>query len=623
MDIPFCVDLETTVNGGPQGDSPEAHWHNNKVLLCGWYCAKLGSPIQIDPTPQRLMDAMGHVIKQGHTPVIIAHNAKFDIKHLMQYRSDDTWTKVKVWDTMTWQYRHSGHDDKFISLDALCSMNNVNFKKTLDLGALLDSGVKMEDIPIDDLKTYLRGDVKALVDLHALQLADATYDMDYIIPLSSMELNGLYVDQKLWHHAFMKNDIQVKQQEKTMQDHIMQCCEWVNDGSPVIPADFTDTVGLKSKYVKAFSRRTLSFLWTGVPAQLPITAKWKLGYKDGFTPYYRTPQIPPHFKNPTNLGYVIDDPVLKADGSWISKCVQLHRHAAKVVSTYLTPFWESMQCQNRTVHPKLNTTATWTGRLSSSGPNGQNIPEEVRNLITSPVSNTVYEIDFKQLEMVAVACVSGCPTMIAALNRGDDLHYLSGKTVMGWNTPADMTDSDRKIVKAVNFGVLYGGKAAGLAKSTGVAKAKVQRIIDSFYTTYPGVGKWQMKMFEDVVDNMYPYRITQGVQQYASMYTLPLSGRLFKFVEGEAPRWVQRKTGRPFSFSPTHTSNYPIQGFAGGDIVMYALSWLWRNQSLMRFILTVHDSIIIESMWTAGHIGSRSIIQWHNPTQQQHMSSRA
>ncbi len=593
MDVPFYVDLETTAQGGPKGDSPEAHWLNNEILLCGW-CQDIGQ-IHINRTPQHLMDRMRKCIKQGHIPIIIAHNAKFDLKYLMRFCSDDIWTKIKVWDTMTWQYLNSGHEDKFISLDALCSKYNINFKKTLDLGALLANGVRMQDIPEKDLRVYLQGDVNVLLPAYAYQHATATYFMDYIIPLASMELNGLYVDQKKWYTSFMRNNTELKKQEMKMQAHIMACCEWVNDGSPVVEDDFTDTVGLKSKYVKAFSRRTLSFLWTRVPMTLPITNKWQLGFKPAFGAFYVN-NIPSHFKNPTNLGYVIDDPVLQADTSWISKCVQKHRHAAKVVSTYLTPFWESMACQDNTVYPKLNTTATNTGRLSSSGPNGQNIPPEVRNLIQAHGSNTVYEIDFKQLEMVAVACVSQCPDMIAALNRGDDLHYLSGKTVMGWNTPFDMNDKDRKIVKAVNFGVLYGGKAAGLAKSTGVAKAKVQRIIDSFYTTYPGVGRWQLKMFEDVVDNMYPHSIKDGVQRYASMYTLPISGRLFKFIEGDAPRWIARKTGRPFSFSPTHTSNYPIQGFAGGDIVMYALSWLWRHQSNMRFIITVHDSIVIESV---------------------------
>ncbi|KKK85076.1 hypothetical protein LCGC14_2776930, partial [marine sediment metagenome] len=347
------------------------------------------------------------------------------------------WTKIKVWDTMTWQYLHTGHEDKFISLEALCSKYHINFKKTLDLGALLANGVRMQDIPEADLRAYLQGDVKVLRDVYQHQNKHATYFMDYIIPLASMELNGLYVDKAKWHKSFMWNDAEVLCQEKRMQDHIMQTCCWINDNSPIVPSDFTDTVGLKSKYVKAFSRRTLSFLWTGLPNKLPITNKWQLGFKSGFIPYYPT-LLPTHFKNPTNLGYVIDDPVLQADTSWISSCVQRHRHASKVVSTYLTPFWESMQCQDNTVYPKLNTTTTNTGRLSSSSPNGQNIPPEVRNLIQAHGSNTVYEIDFKQLEMVAVACVAQCPDMIAALNRGDDLHYLSGKTVMGWNTPSDM-----------------------------------------------------------------------------------------------------------------------------------------------------------------------------------------
>ena len=595
MDILYFVDLETTTGGGPKGDSPEAHWDSNQVILCGW--AKGNGPVTIKHHATTLLGDMFRCAEGGDTPIIVAHNAKFDIKYLLRrYPNHKLWSQVKVWDTMTFEYMHSGHEQKFMSLENTAKVHGIPFKKSLDLGALLASGVTMTDIPIADLTAYLIADVQILRKIYYTQRVLGDYDMRYIVPLAHMENHGLYVDSKLWHKTFVKHSNTIMAEERVMHMHIQSTCEWQN-GDAVLLEDFTDTLGLKSKYVKAFSRRTLSFLLTGVPRTLPITAKWNLRRKPGEAPLYgyTTLSHPARFKGATNLGYVMDDAVLEQEPSWIGKCVQRHRHSSKLVGTYLTPFWESMHHQRDHVYPKLNTTATNTGRLSSSNPNGQNIPGEVRNLITSNLSNAVYEIDFKQLEMVAVACVSRCKHMITALNQGQDLHYLSGKTVFGWTSPSDMTDQDRKIVKAVNFGVLYGGKATGLAKSTGVAKAKVQKIIDSFYRTYPGVGLWQERMFTDVVDNMYPHSIKEGIQRYASDYKLPLSNRKFRFIEGAAPPWVARKTGRPFSFSPTHTSNYPIQGFAGGDICMYALWVLFKSNPKFTFIITVHDSIIIES----------------------------
>ena len=272
-----------------------------------------------------------------------------------------------------------------------------------------------------------------------------------------------------------------------------------------------------------------------------------------------------------------------------------YRKANKLLSTYVGPFLHTAQIQG-TIHPKLNTTVTGTGRLSSSKPNGQNIPPEGRNLCVPKLSkHKMVEIDFSQLEMVAVACVSGSKTMIQALNDGKDLHYLVGKKVMGWTDESDMTKEDRKLVKNVAFGVLYGGKATGLAHQTGVDKKIIQKLIDSFYTTYPEVAAWQTKVFTEVVDNLEAYDVQKGEQRYASMYTDPFSGRRFHFIEQESPQWLRRKTGRRHSFSPQQTSNYPIQGFAGGDIVMGVLTHLWRDMVDTRFVMTVHDSILIEA----------------------------
>ncbi len=124
---------------------------------------------------------------------------------------------------------------------------------------------------------------------------------------------------------------------------------------------------------------------------------------------------------------------------------------------------------------------------------------------------------------------------------------------------------------------------------------KVQKLIDGFFTQFPGVGTWQKATFEDIVDGMYPYDIKEGEQRYASLWTLPMTGRRFTFTETASPGWLRKKTHRKWSFSPTQTSNYPIQGCAGGDLVMYALYWLWLNKNNYKFLLTVHDSILIET----------------------------
>jgi len=608
----YYVDLETTAQGGPSGTSPEAHWVKNHVILCGWQ--RDGSPIQIDKDLYPLLHDINDTIVAGYTPVIVAHNAKFDLKYLMRKTHfNSLWKNCEVWDTMTWEYRMSGHTTKFASLEQTAKRYGIPFKKTLDLGALIKQGVRMQDIPKADLEVYLFDDVKVLYQIWDSQCARSKlFDMDYILPLAEMELNGLLIDEPKLTTLFTSMASIVDHHEYKMIQHMCEACEW-QDGTALDPlSDFCESVGTKTKFIKPFARRSLSFLLTGVPKMLHITAKWKVRYKLGYGPVH-VAHIPSYFKGETHLGYEIDERVLKLDHNFITAHAAAHRKANKVLSTYLSPFKEAMAVSGGTIHPKLNTTITATGRLSSSQPNGQNMPPVVRALAMAQdkvnsdgtdLSNRIYEIDFKQLEMVAVACISGCKRMLAALARGDDLHYLSGKKVFGWTCEADMTEADRKVVKAVNFGVLYGGKAKGLAYLTGVDQDIIQKLIDGFYREFPGVAKWQRRIFEEVCDNMMPLDVKEGVQRYCSNWTLPISGRQFMFTESEAPAWLRKKTRRKWSFSPTQTSNYPIQGFAGGDIVMFALTWLWRNTEGVRYILTVHDSIIIESCKDSVYINS-------------------
>lgn len=282
----------------------------------------------------------------------------------------------------------------------------------------------------------------------------------------------------------------------------------------------------------------------------------------------------------------------------ISTKILEYRSANKLLSTYISPFLHISSVQG-TIYPKLNTTVTASGRLSSSSPNGQNVPPEARALIKAKDGNELVEIDFSQLEVVASACVTGCKALQGALSNGEDIHYNSGQGIMGWRSPSDMTKEDRTLVKNVNFGAIYGGKAGGLAKQTGVDRGKIQKLIDAFYTKYPQVARWQRNLFEEIVSNMEPYKIQGGEQTYYSKYTEPFSGRKFVFKEVASPDWLRKKTGRGWSFSPNQIYNYPIQGFAGGDIVMYALTEFWRiikkRDDGVKFRMTVHDSILVEA----------------------------
>ena len=605
----YWVDLETTVDGGPEGDSPEAHWLNNQILLCGWM--NENGNYYVADSSMTLCSGIQNDIAQGDEPIVVAHNAKFDLKYLMRDCPWVEWHKVGVWCTMTWQYLYSGHQDKFMSLEKACEGWGILYKKGLDLGALLAAGVKMQDIPKDDLAAYLKDDVLYLYGLYNEQAVAMSIPpfMDYILPLCEMELNGLPVNTTKVTSEAYKLTVETEQIFKIFKDWIKWNCEW-QDGTAITDEDFSDLIGTKSKCIKPMANRTLSFILYGQPEELKITPKWRVQYKQSVAPLYSPQQAQAVYGHTTCKG-VQGFPMSESD---LDKLANLYgrsplvqealeyRSKHKILGTYYAPFLATSKIQGA-VYPKLNTTGTNTGRLSSSAPNGQNIPPSVREcIIPDDDQDELTEIDFSQLEMIGAATLSGDKQMIKDINDGEDLHYNTGRSVMGWTSPSDMVDKDRKLVKNVNFGLLYGGKANGLSQQTGVEKALVQSLIDGFYSRYPRVKEWQEELFKYVKQNTYAYEIKDGEQRHASLYVLPASGRRFTFVEGESPKWMRSRSNTKWSYSPQQTANYPIQGFAGGDIVMYSLYWLWvvvRNtpeyNDKVKFRMTVHDSILLQT----------------------------
>jgi DNA polymerase I-like protein with 3'-5' exonuclease and polymerase domains len=595
------VDLETTANGGPSGTDPDAHWRCNEVLLYGHRVFRRGGTI-VSKYPNELRKDIEREIRELGQATLIAHNAKFDIKYLMRNMPDLSWHRIHVHDTMTFEYLDSGHRELFPSLERVAKICGVPFTKTLDLDALLSSGLKMEDIPTETLAEYLEGDVHVLENIWKAQNIRAKHNTDHILPLAEMELNGLPLDMDKAKNQCVSLLQTADLAERYVKDWIKKNCIW-QDGSSIETDDFSDAIYPKSKCITPMSNRVISMIMTGAPAEIKITPKWR--FKLTCAPVLDQAGIRRIYGydiEPTHLGYPLDedtiDKVTKHIGQPLPILEHLmeHRKATKVVSTYLLPMLAQARVGG-TVHPKLNTAVTATGRLSSSQPNGQNMPPVVREMLHAESNDRVLEeVDYSQLETVCAAALSECDDLINALNDGRDIHLTTATSVFGVLKAKQM----RKIAKAVNFGILYGGKAKGLSLSTGVDEGTIKKLIDAFFTEFPGVKTWQKQFFEDIVDGMEALDIKDGEQRYKSDYVLPRSRRKFRFIETQAPAWIRKKTGRRFSFSPNQTANYPIQGFAGGDVAMHGLVWLWRNiredyaMDEVMFRLTVHDSMLLE-----------------------------
>lgn len=605
----ITVDLETTANG--PGNSPEAHYPANKILWTGWKLSGQPAVHTLKGGTEQLMDDITDAMALGEV-VLIGHNLKFDLKYLMRYDPGFPWHKLNYHCTMYEDYLASGHERKFTGLEALCSMHNVKYKKSLDLGALIKSGIKMEDIPDSDLVPYLEDDVSSTMQCYRSQvdknmggLAQVEAYTGHIPALAAIELNGLALDVPAAQAAMKVSVIEEDIWETVLWDIVSDCLEW-SDGVPLAPKDLNFT-----------APRTISYLLTGYPqAGLTKRVKRNIVRKPQVVSMLTNGQVASVWgqKTPTHLGY----PLSKFEMERIMRCggkagtlieaLRKFRDQKKLTSTYYGPFLEEAKTQP-SVHPKLNVSQTSTGRLSSSKPNGQNMPPAARNLFKS-TEGLLMEIDFKQLEIVALAYLSGCQSLLFDVIHGEDIHYNSGKNVMGWKTVADMDEKSRKIVKGVNFGLIYGGGAKGIAASTGQDQKLIKQLIKSFYDRYPGVRTWQNDVYTQVVGSMKPNGHRDGEQTYHSYYNDPKSQRKYHFVEGPAPGWVRAKTGRGFSFKPTETKNYPVQGFAGGDIVMRALGELYEmlqycsqdNNTKLR--MTVHDSILVDTDMTEADLTS-------------------
>ena len=578
-------DLETTARG--PDSSPEAHYKENYLVMCGYTA---WGHYNYSNTIDDLVREVERMLHDGSRPRLIAHNLKFDLKWLLRLAPEVPWHMCEFYCTMTAEYRISGHRTKFISLEKAATNYSISLKKTLDLGALIKQGVDVADIDKKDLSKYLEQDVKLLRAVYISQ-EQAGYDFDYILPLARMELNGLPLHEEKTRGELKSLAGIHAAAIRVVESNIRSSLVW-SDGTAVNSGDF-----------KPLAPRTISYYLTGYPEHGlgGKNDKKHVVFKQGHGPHLDQTKIKsvwsaepnPNLGYPINVG-VLDDLVKQSP---VVAAYKEAKDANKIINTYLIPFLTEAKHTGGTIHPKLNTCSTNTGRLSSSNPNGQNIPPTVRNLIKS-TEGYIYEIDFAQLEMIGAATLSRDSKMISDILDGRDIHFESGKEVFQWKTPADMTKEERRTVKGVNFGLLYGGGAAGISENTGANKATVKKLIASFYERYPGVKDWQDEVYQEITRCPWVEGHKDGESYRAAIWTAPAEHgrRRYYFEESASPLWKQRQDGRTFSFKPTETKNYPIQGFAGGDIVMCALSVL---DAVLAFTdaklrMTVHDSIVVD-----------------------------
>ena len=258
-----------------------------------------------------------------------------------------------------------------------------------------------------------------------------------------------------------------------------------------------------------------------------------------------------------------------------------HRGLAKLKSTYTDKLPLMMNAKTGRVHTSYHQAVAATGRLSSSDPNLQNIPirsdegRRIRQAFVAPEGYKLVAADYSQVELRIMAHLSDDEGLLNAFQEGRDVHRATAAEVFGVSEE-DVTDNQRRSAKAINFGLIYGMSAFGLAKQLGIGRAEAQDYVNLYFQRYPGVQAY--------MDNTRENAKEKG-------YVETIFGRRLYLPDIRAKNAPRRQHAERTAI------NAPMQGTAA-DIIKRAMiqvaAWLPQSGFDARLLMQVHDELILE-----------------------------
>ena len=277
------------------------------------------------------------------------------------------------------------------------------------------------------------------------------------------------------------------------------------------------------------------------------------------------------------------EPVLKelAQEFPLPKVILEYRSLAKLKSTYTDRLPEQVCPKTGRVHTSYHQAVTATGRLSSTGPNLQNIPvrthegRRIRQAFIAPEGYKLVAADYSQIELRIMAHLSADPGLISAFGAGLDIHKATAAEVFG--VDIEQVDSDqRRSAKAINFGLMYGMSAFGLGNQLDIPRNLAQQYMDQYFERYTGVSE-------------YMERIRETAEQQG--YVETLFGRRLYLPEINSRNHMRKQAAARAAI------NAPMQGTAA-DIIKMAMidvdQWLQKELPEVRITLQVHDELVLE-----------------------------
>lgn len=605
------LDLETT------GLDPR----RDRVLLVG-IAFSGGSTLAFAPTPADWR-ALAEWLNGPRTPVVIGHNLAFDVQFLWSHGVYPT----RLWDTMLAEQLLTA------GLDLPADLASVAGRR---LGVTLDKAHRASFIGAGDDWTptsadlaYLRADVSSLEAialqqveelraqrLHGDAFAPSTLELRALPAFAALSLVGMRLHQD--RHAAVIGDYQLRGDLASSALTTALAPNWHDlEGQRFAAEDAAYQAAVTSvKQAQAAVTRERAALRHKSPKLDATTDALDDALRALAEARLARPPKPPASK-PFNAhsreqvlgalarhGVTLPDLTAQSVHDWLARnpghgayavleALQAWKTAVKVTGTYGGGLLDYVGPDGR-VHGSFRQLVS-TGRSSSSHPNMQNMPPDIRACFVPEPGNVFVVADFSGMELRIAAALSGDEAMLDAFASGQDLHALTAARALGKAT-GDVTKEERQLGKTVNFGILYGVSASGLV-TRGLApdRGTAERFLTAFGAAYPQAVAW---------------RKAQGAQALVSGYVRTASGRkrYFKPV-GEAPRhgeyrreWEKARAGLV-----REAGNAPIQG-TGADIAKEALARIWEevsyawaldpDQHLLGLpycpVNFVHDEIVVE-----------------------------
>ncbi|MBN1823703.1 MAG: DNA polymerase I [Endomicrobiales bacterium] len=285
----------------------------------------------------------------------------------------------------------------------------------------------------------------------------------------------------------------------------------------------------------------------------------------------------------TKTGFSTDEEVLKVLSAQhrLPALLMEYRELVKLKSTYIDALIELKDEKTHRIHTSFNQAVTATGRLSSSEPNLQNIPvrtehgRKIRGCFVAKKNCVLLSADYSQIDLRALAHISGDEALIEAFKKGEDIHSATAREVFGISQ-AKVDDEKRRIAKTINFGIVYGMGAFSLSQQLGIPASTAKEYIDSYFKRYAGVKRWMDKIILDAKKNGY---------------VMTLSGRIRYLPE------INASNSQVRGFAERTALNTPIQGTSADiiKIAMIEVDRLLREEGYgTKMLLQVHDELLFE-----------------------------